>query len=202
MVAHCPHCQLALEVPASGTYSCAQCSTRFRVAFGAPAPAGEAAGAAALLALPDPVVPGIHTPCSTHAGNAAAGTCERCGDFICALCATPAEGRVYCPRCFDLLYHRGALYFTHRSFTLPATTLILAVVALLCAVMPFFFCTPFLAVGLGFAGLVSGARALREYRERPDLPGRAQVAWGMGLSALSLVLAIVAGGFFFYALSR
>ena len=47
--------------------------------------------------------------CATHPGRTAGQLCQRCGDFMCSLCATWADGGQYCPRCFDLLYQRGAL---------------------------------------------------------------------------------------------
>jgi hypothetical protein len=146
--------------------------------------------------------PNLDAPCSAHPGNPAAGICERCGDFMCRLCATPAEGRVYCPRCFDLLYNRGALQYTQRQFVLPGLTLGLGIAAVVCALMPFFFCTPLISLGLGGAGLAFGTRALKEYRARPDLPGRTQVTVGLSLSAASLVLAVALAALFFWAISR
>src|SRR5436309_3067952 len=69
-----------------------------------PAPTGPDAPAFAPMAA--------HGQCVAHPNNSATDACERCGDFMCAVCRTNVEGRSYCPRCFDLLYNRGSLQFT------------------------------------------------------------------------------------------
>ncbi|MBM3457815.1 MAG: hypothetical protein FJX77_04705, partial [Armatimonadetes bacterium] len=69
--------------------------------------------------LPEPAAPG-GAACAGHPGNAARIVCDRCGDFMCRLCATPVEGHTYCPACFTLLHSQGSLAFTQKSFTAPA----------------------------------------------------------------------------------
>jgi hypothetical protein len=53
--------------------------------------------------------PGEAAPCGLHAGNAAIGSCDRCGIFICDLCGTDIDGRRLCPGCFDRLTAEGTL---------------------------------------------------------------------------------------------
>lgn len=208
----CPKCHVRLELPASGLYDCERCRTRFEVALGSPRPLG--AGSAwpggpagggwapsggvgappspAAWSVPAPgaestIDPAVQAPCAYHPDNPASHLCERCGDFMCRLCMTPVEGRLYCPRCFDLLYNRGALQVSHRQFNLPGVTLGLGISALLmsCACLG----APF-----GIGGIVVGMSALKEYRKRPELPGRTQTLWGLGLSIASLIVAAVTLG--------
>ncbi len=42
------------------------------------------------------------TACFYHSGKRAAGTCERCGVFVCNLCDLQVGGERICPRCLDL----------------------------------------------------------------------------------------------------
>jgi len=135
--------------------------------------------------------PARGAPCANHPGNAADHLCERCGDFICRLCALPVEGRLYCPKCFELLYARGSLSFTQREFHLPVVSLVLGI----CAVLASLVCVCInLAVSypLGIAAVWSGARALQEHGRRPDLPGRSLTIAGITLGALGL---LVSAGF-------
>ena len=222
----CPQCQVRLDLPASGTYECERCRCRFEVAVGAPrppAPAGAAPGAFPTAFAPSgapgfpeaPGAPGFPTagleppvggpmlqaPCAQHPGNPASGVCERCGDFMCRLCTTPVEGRAYCPKCFDLLYNRGALQFAQRQFTLPSVTFGLGiggfVAALICMCVNLLISIP-----LGIAGIVTGTKALREYRERPELPNRALTNWGIALSVLALVLSVAQIGFWWWTFTK
>lgn len=200
----CPRCHVRLDLPASGVYDCERCRARFEVALGSPRPLGaapagpgwlppggvgtlstaqpwEGAGAEFTGAVLDPAV---QAPCASHPGNPATHLCERCGDFMCRLCMTPVDGRLYCPRCFDLLYRRGALQSSHRQFTLPGITLGLGISAVLmsCACLG----APF-----GIGGVIAGMNALKEYRKRPELPGQKMTYWGLGLSVASLVITVI-----------
>jgi len=209
MEGNCPHCQVRLDFPVSGSYQCERCKARFEVALGSPRPpAPPFAAAGALFTHPDnqPGVPsvaatpevysyvqaplqpesGLQAPCAGHPDNPAAQVCERCGDFMCRLCTTVVEGRAYCPKCFDLLYSRGALTFTQRQFTLPALTLTFGIAALLtsgCLI---------LGIPIGIGGVVTGLRALKEHRARPDLPKRGLTVAGLWISAISIVISLVA----------
>lgn len=197
MQGNCPHCYAPLDLPASGIYQCEHCQATFEVSPGAPA----------LSVSPPPTgfsPPGVHpgmappppgggqpeplleadAPCAGHPANPASRVCERCGDFMCRLCTTHVEGRVYCPRCFDLLYHRGALSFTQRQFTLPGFTLALGITSLLTSCL----CVVGLATGIG--GLIIGARAERQFQMQPELSGRQMNLIGMWLSGVGVFLGL------------
>lgn len=140
-----------------------------------------------------PFAPGA--PCAYHAGNAASHLCERCGDFMCGLCSTPVEGRLYCPRCFDLLFTRGALQVTQQQFTLPGITLGVGIAA---------FLTSWACVGIPFAvgGIVAGVSALKEHRKRPELPNRTMTLVGLGLNVAALVIGTIILAATAFALSQ
>lgn len=100
----CPVCGRTLK-PAelrSGAIYCKVCGSTFQaVVFTPPAEiitvrqiAGSIEGAGA-------------APCAKHPLNAAEGNCERCGNFICALCRTQLEGKTYCTACFERILEKG-----------------------------------------------------------------------------------------------
>src|SRR5262245_27941160 len=146
--------------------------------------------AAPRVGSPGPAPAAAPAACASHATNLSVDLCERCGDFMCALCRTYVEGRRYCPRCFDLLYARGAFAFSHRDFRQPANALLVGILSLV-SVVPF-FCIQFgvVTLPLSIAAFVIGANALREISRRPDLPGRDRAIAGMACGAGSLLLVI------------
>ncbi|HLX63077.1 MAG TPA: hypothetical protein VKX17_17540 [Planctomycetota bacterium] len=99
----CPVCDRTLK-PAelkNGAIYCKVCGNTFEaVVFSPPAET---------IAV-RPVVGGAEgvAPCAKHPLNAAEGNCERCGNFVCALCRTPLEGKVYCPACLERILDKGA----------------------------------------------------------------------------------------------
>ena len=130
----------------------------------------------------------MEAPCVNHAGNPAASVCERCGDFICQLCTTAVEGRADCPKCFDLLYRRGALQFAQREFSLPSMCLTMGILSL---VLSFCGVLCFVSLPLAVAGLFMGGRALKEHAERPDLPNRGLTVTSMWMSGIAVVVNLV-----------
>jgi hypothetical protein len=44
--------------------------------------------------------------CAVHPDNAAAGTCGRCGNYVCDVCRTRWQGRWLCAACVDLALER------------------------------------------------------------------------------------------------
>jgi hypothetical protein len=129
----------------------------------------------------------LQAPCAAHPGNPAARVCERCGDFMCQLCTTMAEGRAYCPQCFALLHQRGALHLARSTFPLPSLCLTLGIASLalsLCGVLCF------LSIPLALVGIGVGTRALREHREHPDLPDRRHTTAGLWLSGAGLLASL------------
>jgi hypothetical protein len=215
MEAVCPQCQARLEVPAPGTYPCTSCGSPVEVAATAADPLTEPSGAAPAAPAEEPTLIGeapavevgaaapaawgsiagtsmaatLQAPCAGHPGNLAERVCERCGDFMCRICTTPVEGRAYCPKCFDLLYARGSLQFAQRQFNLPIVVLGLSLCALLFAsVCP--VVGALISVPLAIGGLVMGTRALKEHREKPDLPHRGMTVAGLALSGIAILVAL------------
>lgn len=218
MQGNCPRCRTPLELPDSGAYECERCNARFEVAVGvaappepvappvfhpeaaqSPSPLVSPAGAATGWAPPEPALD-IDAPCAGHPTNPASRVCERCGDFMCRLCTTHVEGRAYCPKCFDLLYNRGALAFTQRQFALPGITLALGITSIAAFIVCLLVFGMVLAIPAGVAGLATGMRALKCYQERPELSGRQMTTIGMWLSGVGLMLGLVNGGFWVWVL--
>lgn len=212
----CPNCETALELPVSGAFHCESCNARFEVyltpqapsagsltaspplpAAGFPAPS-PLTGPLATPAIPIqmPVGPAVDGPCATHPENPATTYCERCGDFVCGLCLTPSEGRRYCPRCFDLLYDRGAMGFTHRRFQKAKMALWLGILS-----VPGFcvYCVPGLVMSI--AGIYVGVLALKEIEASPELPDRQYAMAGIIISAAMLIVTVVGVAIFLYLLS-
>src|SRR3712207_1972978 len=128
MQGSCPRCNATLGIDASGEYACSRCHRPFQVYVASVRPAAAPPLPEAATGLrTGPLLPDAR--CAFHANNPAAGVCERCGDFMCGLCATPVEGRSYCPRCFDLLFQRGSLSFAQAGFSTPSTALTLAILS-------------------------------------------------------------------------
>jgi hypothetical protein len=97
----CPLCERTLK-PAelkSGPMHCKVCRNTFEaVVFNPPAET---------IAVRSVVDGASVAPCAKHPLNMAEGNCDRCGNFICALCRTPLEGKVYCPACLERILDKG-----------------------------------------------------------------------------------------------
>jgi hypothetical protein len=181
----CPRCRTAVEIPASGAYTCSRCRTGFQVYLTAP-PAREAV-------LPEQAADGDGSArCALHAANRAGEVCERCGDFMCVLCTTPFEGRRYCPRCFDLLWDRGAMEVTQSAFTTPRSALRTAAAAAL------LFWAWILALPVALAAIVLGILALRQIARQPDLRGRSTAVAALLIASAALVGSLLFLVFLFY----
>lgn len=214
----CPSCSTPLSLPQSGEYQCERCRRPFEVIL-------SPTGGAALppIAAPFPqspyspshglaypaALPNLHTlvvaeqvassedpHCALHPQNRAATTCERCGDFICGVCSTPAEGRTYCPRCFDLLAERGGFAWSKNDFVAPQTALALA-----WASIP----TMFMAcAGLipAIIAIITALDVLKQIAERPELPGRKKAIAALSIASATIVLSIAGAGLLIWAIVR
>jgi hypothetical protein len=58
--------------------------------------------------------------CAEHADRAAAGVCERCGQFACAECSRFKDGRRYCPGCIPLVRRQVAQEARRKSLIIAA----------------------------------------------------------------------------------
>ena len=123
--------------------------------------------------------------CAYHPNNQAAACCARCGDFVCNLCLTSIEGQGYCPKCFELMYARGSLDSSKRSFGTPSMSLGLG----LCS----FFLGWVQCLGFVLAPLAIyfGLRALKEIDRRPELPGRSKAIAGIIFGAVGVLMTIL-----------
>jgi hypothetical protein len=201
-------------LPEPGFYRCERCRLTFQVAIGSPRPPQAAAPPApwtppATYAPPSyaptpahaTLDPSLQAPCAHHPGNAASHVCERCGDFMCRLCATPVEGRLYCPRCFDLMFSRGAFQFAQRQFTLPYVAFGLGLgglgLSLLCVCVNLA-----LSIPLAIAAIWTGVRSIREIRIRPELPNRGWAVAGVALGATALLVSAGWAVFFIVVIAR
>lgn len=207
MTGSCPRCQTPVELPAPGAYECPKCHRAFDaypVRAGGPPIIRRTAGVEAAFTgfatptgatapaegyAPERTTPVGQARCATHANNHAVGACERCGDFMCGLCETPIQGRLYCPRCYDMLFARGAVAVASgQSNNSPSTALVLGILSVV-----FVACTP-INFGLAIAALVIGLGCLKQIRNQPDLPGR-----GMAVASLILAGISILGGLGFLA---
>lgn len=98
----CPHCGVLLPaaVPVSGDGECAACHKKFRTITFRVRPASQL--------IIQGTTSGQVNVCGNHPANPAESECERCGMFVCALCRTDAENRIFCPACFERLVDEGA----------------------------------------------------------------------------------------------
>lgn len=102
----CPWCDrpIAHERFRDGVTLCPSCSKAFEaVRFDPLEPRAAAVADVAAAA------PGENIPCAKHARNKAVAACARCGQFMCELCRIDADGKIYCPGCYERLTAEAAL---------------------------------------------------------------------------------------------
>jgi uncharacterized paraquat-inducible protein A len=101
----CPRCNNALrhETLRSGEQTCPACNGLFEAIRFDPVEAR--------VVVPDLAGTGPEgaAPCTRHARNQAEVACGRCGQFICSLCRIDADGKTYCPSCYERLSAEGSL---------------------------------------------------------------------------------------------
>lgn len=188
----CPRCKRPIrhETLRTGTQSCGQCGGMFEaVRFDPIEPAvlvPEIAGMAA----------GATAPCARHARNQAEAACARCGQFMCSLCKIEADGKVYCPPCFERLSTEGTLA---SGVTKVWNWAGLASVCVVATWMLWFtILIPAFAWILGIFFCVKG---LKDKRSRNESDGVAGLIFLivlnslMGLGAILLVVALFGGAF-------
>lgn len=174
MTPRCPVCRRLLALGTGGEYQCEGCRSRFSLSLVLERP------------LEPPAAPGDPSgACARHPAAAAMGVCDRCGDFMCAVCETPMEGRRYCPGCFDILFERAGFAFQQQNFTLPKTAFDLGAASLILG------WTIIGGLTLGVAAVASGVAALKEIGRRPALAGGRKATVGIGLGIAGLMLAVV-----------
>lgn len=119
--------------------------------------------------------------CARHDDRPAHAVCERCGDFVCLECLSPAEGRLYCAGCLERLLREGALAFQQSAHSpFPVVALVLGIVSI--ALEPL----PFLGLPTAVAAILTGARSVRRIRRHPGLVGLGMSWTGVGFGLLGL----------------
>lgn len=157
----CPACSAVIrhESIRTGHQACRSCGTSFEgVRFDPP----EIAAVVAELAG---VGPTETAPCSRHARNVAVAACGRCGQFMCALCKIDADGKAYCPGCFERLSTEGALASTATRLKNYAG------LATLCILGAWLLSGFLLSVPAGLLGIYFCVKGIREKGLRGESEG-------------------------------
>ena len=180
----CPRCRAAQIADLDGSRVCSACGGSFEV-YGFRA-------AARRVAAPEGSV--ARAGCAEHPGNLSVGSCERCGSFVCSLCATPIEAKTLCPRCFERLHEAGQLRTTRReSLNWGRLVMVLGLLAWL----------PLYGCGFGIAAVAIGIYGLRQLRKAPTSKARRlAVITGMTLGTAGALVWIVFISFTFYGSSQ
>jgi hypothetical protein len=177
----CPHCRAAQFADVDGPRICSACGSSFEV-YGFRAAARRGAAPEGSVA---------RAGCAEHPDNLSVGSCERCGSFVCSLCATPIEARILCPRCFERLHEAGQLRTTRRE-SLNWGRLVM--------VLGLFAWFPFYGCGFGLAAVAIGLYGLRQMRKAPPSKARrVTVITGMTLGIAGALVWIVVLSFMFYS---
>jgi hypothetical protein len=181
----CPRCRRPLDLALlpAGETRCPKCNHTFLAAPFHP-PAAREWVASLAEAGPDGAA-----PCALHTGNAAIGSCTRCGVFFCALCRIRVDDQELCPGCFDRLTAEGRLSSAHaRIYDYRGMAMSLGVFGLL------IFCF----------GLITGpltlflvSRAVRQRRQSQESGGVAALAIAalLGLAQIAIGLLFLIGVF-------
>ena len=130
--------------------------------------------------------PETDAPCSRHEGNSAVASCSRCGKFICGLCRTEADGRIFCPACFDRLTAEGDLASTaSRIRNWLGISIALPVLSF------FFWWTGIVPLVSTIGGIYCCVRGLKDKHARDEPDGIA----GLYVMLILHILIIVGGIF-------
>jgi len=176
----CPRCSVPLrhETLTSGTQVCPRCGKQFDAVHFLPV---EPLAAVAEIAGLDP---SAGAPCAKHARNKAEAACQRCGQFMCALCKIDADGKAFCPACFERLSGEGALQSTATKLKNYSG------MAAFFALINLFLC--WLVIGLVTApvGILYAVRGLGQKKKMQETEGIV----GLYLSIVFNALLFVASG--------
>lgn len=169
----CPRCGWALrhETLTSGSHVCTHCRKPFEVARFNPVERHVVVAEVTVLDT-------ASSPCARHARNLAVAACQRCGQFMCALCRIDTEGKSYCPGCFDRLTAEEALGSTVTRVKNHAGS------SAACFMVSTLTCF-WLAAPLGAAGIYFAARGLADKRRRGEGDGFVALYSWMTLNLLA-----------------
>jgi hypothetical protein len=175
IVPQCPHCHVPLtsDWVRTGTIACPYCTRTFLAAAFAP-PQRKPRPVAVVEAFPEGA-----NACSTHPGNAAVTSCQRCGLFICGLCDMNIGEGSYCPSCFDRVRAEGDLRGAATRYTDYAS------MARLSALAGIFLSIGFLGLPVGGLTLYYAHKGAKQRRQEGD------PTWGMVIIAIVGILEIL-----------
>jgi hypothetical protein len=160
----CPRCHAVLRHATlrSGEQTCPACNGLFEaVRFDPVEPR---------VVVPDLAGTGPEgaAPCTRHARNQAEVACSRCGQFMCSLCRIDADGKTYCPPCYERLSAEGTLVSAVTRVRNWAGWVALCLLGSL-------FSGFFMAAVLGPLGIFCCVRGLKEKKLRGETDGIARL---------------------------
>ena len=186
-VPQCPFCDATLpaEKLHTGMVTCDACRNTFEATAFEPPQRPMQLAQTVIGAGPEGA-----NACSTHPGNAAVTSCDRCGLFICSLCEMNVGSGTYCPACFDRVRAEGMLPEVATSYRDYAG---MARIAIFGGIVVWFLAPLFAGASLYYAG-----KAMKQRREE----GRSRVGVVVfGLIAVAQFLGSLAFfGFMFWGI--
>lgn len=185
----CPFCEVTLpeEKLHTGAVTCDSCRNTFEATAFQPPQRPMRLAQTVVGAGPEGA-----NACSTHPGNAAVTSCDRCGLFICSLCEMSVGTGTFCPACFDRVRAEGMLPEVQTSYRDYASMARLAIFGGIII----WFMSPLFA-GLAMYYSVKGMKQRRE-------EGRSR--WGVAIYGLIAIAqffgSLLLFGFMFWGIFR
>jgi len=164
----CPKCGVG-HMAEDGTAPCGGCGTVVTIQNFTP-----------VLAAAE-LVPG-EGRCQSHPAKDAVDACERCGGYVCDVCATRTGERLLCPTCFDWLHEREELETTvARRMRWDLLTSSLLVMSFLCN------------LALPFALVTACVTLWKRRKERYLSAGSSVLVLTLVLAGVTLIAVAIAG---------
>ena len=175
----CPYCRAGQTEAFEGSRRCGACGREFSYFVFEPRRREAIGGPVSLT----------NTPCFQHRENPSISSCVRCGSFLCSLCETSSEGKIFCPDCFARLHSEGRLESTRREIvSWGRLVMVLGVLAWI----PLYGCAfGAVAIGVGIYGLA-------RMKKDAALPGRRWVYAGILVGAVGMTIWTACFGFVFW----
>lgn len=184
----CPRCKgpVRHETLRDGTQTCPSCRGEFEAVRFDPVQT--------YLVVPSLAEAGPDggVPCTQHARNQAEVSCSRCGTFMCALCRIDADGKPYCPPCYERLTQEGSVAGGAMRLKNYAGY------AAACFVGSYMMM--FVSPITGSLGIYFAVRGIKEKKVRKEKDGVVRLYFLAVMNALTLLggigfLALLLGGF-------
>lgn len=174
----CPRCKgiLRHETMRDGRQTCPSCRGEFEAARFDPVQP--------VIVVPSlaGVGPEGGAPCAQHARNQAESSCSRCGQFMCALCRIDADGKAYCPPCYERLTKEGSVA--------GGATRIKNYAGYASACFVGSYMMMFVAPITGSLGIYFAIKGLKEKKSRNEKDGVVRLWFLLAMNALTLLIGI------------